>query len=202
VALVGLGRIDEINGVLDEITAWPEEGLWQGYYFTHLARWLRLNGHFDAARTVIARGVQWCEAGSPETQLSADWRFEYAWALYVADRWDDGYSVAKSLAQEFPDNLESRGLVGVFAASRGDEDEALEISQWLGALDRPYLKGDNTWWQSLIAGELGDGENAVRFLRQAFAEGFRQPFTYQYVWLVFESLRDYPPFQELMRPKG
>jgi tetratricopeptide (TPR) repeat protein len=201
-ALVGLGRIEETNGVLDEILAWPQAGLWQGYYFTVLAAWLRLNGHADAAQRVIARGVEWYEARPPETKASASWRAEYARALYVANRCDEGYGVAKPLADESPEDLDQRGFVGILAACRGDREAALETSRWLEALDRPYLRGDHTRWRSLILGELGDRDNAVGLLRQAYAEGSRYIETWSWERLPLESLRGYAPYEELMRPKG
>jgi hypothetical protein len=56
-----------------------------------------------------------------------------------------------------------------------------------------------------LVGCLGsDGENAVALWRQAFAEGYygAYPTPFSWHWIAIEPLRDYPPFQELMRPKG
>ncbi len=202
-ALVGLGRLDEVNALVDEIIALPEEGLRQGYYVRRIAVELRRHGHMNAAQTTIDRAIEWYEALPSDTKSSAAWRYpHYSIALYVADRCDESYGVAKPLSEEFPDNITYRGFVGAVAACRGDREEALEISEWLEALDRPYLHGANTMWRSGIAAALGDGENAVALLRQAWAEG-REPFPPGLSWWVtFEPLRDYPPFQELIRPKG
>ncbi len=38
--------------------------------------------------------------------------------------------------------------------------------------------------------------------RQASAEGYSLPLPWVWLWIPYESLHDYPPFQELMRPKG
>jgi hypothetical protein len=62
--------------------------------------------------------------------------------------------------------------------------------------------GWNTAWQSSIAAALGDGESAVALLSQAFREGFPHQAPWVRPWLAWGSIRDYPPFQELMRPKG
>jgi hypothetical protein len=50
-------------------------------------------------------------------------------------------------------------------------------------------------------GALGDRERAVDLLREAFSE---REYLYPWDWsrLELDVLRDYPPFQELMRPKG
>jgi hypothetical protein len=72
---------------------------------------------------------------------------------------------------------------------------------WLMDLQRPYLWGANTYWRGVIAAALGELEESVILFRQAFSEG--QRFWWWMVSMVeAEPLRDYPPFQELMRPKG
>jgi len=65
----------------------------------------------------------------------------------------------------------------------------------------PYPHGATALWRARIAATLGDGENAVAFFRQAVAEGIID-HPYGLEWVAFERIRDYPPWQELMRPKG
>jgi hypothetical protein len=116
---------------------------------------------------------------------------------------EEAYGVARPLLDEFPQDVERRGFLGTLTACRGNRQEALEISEWLAALDTPYLNGANTLWRSSIAAELGDGDNAVAFWRQAVAEGYLQVLPAgDGRWVAFESLRDYAPWQETMRPKG
>jgi tetratricopeptide (TPR) repeat protein len=201
-ALAALGRVEELNALLDDLVALPEQSLSVGTSISRIASYLRRHGHTDAAQTTIDRAIEWYEARPPETKSGTAWRGGYSWALYVADRWEEAYSVAKPLSEEFPENMNYRALVGILAACRGDQEEALETSERLEALDRPYLRGWNTIWRALIAGALGDGESAVALWRQALGEGFphRQPWARP--WIALEPIRDYPPFQELMRPKG
>jgi tetratricopeptide (TPR) repeat protein len=202
-SLAGLGRVEEVNALVDEILALPEEGLRQGLWIRRIAVYLRRHGHVDAAREVVDRAIQWYEARPPETKSSPAWRYpHYSIALYVAGRCDEAYGVIKPLSAEFPENISYRGFVGEVAACRGDREEALETSQWLEALDTPYLYGANTMWRSVIAAALGDGESAVALWRQARAEGYQLPSPGDSWWVTFESLRDYPPWQELTRPKG
>jgi tetratricopeptide (TPR) repeat protein len=206
--LAALGRVEEVNEVLDEMIALPEQGpyqrypLYRGYLMTQVAAYLRRHGHADAGSTTVGRVTQWFETRTPETRATALWRSYYAWALYVANRWDEAHGVAKSLSEELPEDLNYRGLVGVLAARRGYRDEAVDMSQWLEDLDRPYLRGAHTALRSQIAGALGDGENAVALWRQASAEGFDLPRPWDLVWISFEPICDYAPFQELVRPKG
>ena len=71
----------------------------------------------------------------------------------------------------------------------------------LAAIAEPYVFGGPTLWRALIAASLGERERAVNLLRDAFGRGADYG-----IWLHRDpdlaSLRDYPPFQELLRPKG
>jgi tetratricopeptide (TPR) repeat protein len=95
-----------------------------------------------------------------------------------------------------------QGMLGGLAARRGDAGEAARISSWLAELDNPYLRGGNTYFRARIASLLGEREEALRLLQQSHREGLLD------FWLVihtepdFAFLRDYPPFQEFVRPKG
>jgi hypothetical protein len=52
-----------------------------------------------------------------------------------------------------------------------------------------------------IAAALGDSGGAVQLLQQAIQEGIRLGY-YHHRDPEWETLRDYRPFQVLMRPKG
>lgn len=67
---------------------------------------------------------------------------------------------------------------------------------------RSPLGGSNLWLsETQVPPAWKENAQAVELLRSAINQG-----TYFGIWLHrdpdFESLRDYPPFQELMRPKG
>jgi hypothetical protein len=47
----------------------------------------------------------------------------------------------------------------------------------------------------------GDREAAVKLLRQAFDQGLDGRM-FVHIDPDFDSLRDYPPYRELIRPKG
>ncbi len=75
------------------------------------------------------------------------------------------------------------------------------IDEYLAGIDRPYTFGGPTLRRARIAAVLGEQERAVNLLRDAFTRGtnygiglHRDP--------ELASLRNYPPFQELLRPKG
>jgi tetratricopeptide (TPR) repeat protein len=127
-------------------------------------------------------------------------------ALCLAQRWRKARSVFAEVADgdPFPWNLEALGHLGVVAARLGEQNDAQRISQRLAVWEYPYLQGRHTYWRASIAAALGDRDDAVRFLRQAFAEGL--PFTLGYDEMRHDDmnldpLRGYPPFDRLMAPK-
>ena len=96
--------------------------------------------------------------------------------------------------------MESLGYCGVLAARLGDAREARRIAGALSRSDRPHLFGSHTYWRARIAAVLGEADGAVALFRQAFAEGC--PFDIAFHRdMDFESLRDFPPYQALLRPK-
>ncbi|MCX5910413.1 MAG: hypothetical protein NTV04_00660, partial [Deltaproteobacteria bacterium] len=105
------------------------------------------------------------------------------------------------LHSELPDDIQYYGYLGSIAARKGNREGALRISQELKDNKTPNLLGSPTYWRARIATLLGDNEGAVNLLLDAIKQGLN------YQWLYsspqdFESLQDFPPFQQLMKPKG
>jgi serine/threonine-protein kinase len=69
----------------------------------------------------------------------------------------------------------------------------------LGALKRPWLFGANTFWRAAILGALGERDAAVQLLQQAHREGQRME-SWHYT-AALDSLRGYPAFDALIRPR-
>jgi hypothetical protein len=100
--------------------------------------------------------------------------------------------------------MKYRAMLGAVAAHLGDRREVARIDRWLAGRRGPYLSGSHTFSRARLAALVGDRDHAVELYRQAVDEGFC--CTYYVGDGVhadpdFESLRDYPPFQELTRPK-
>jgi hypothetical protein len=91
-------------------------------------------------------------------------------------------------------------MCGVLAAKRGNREEALMISKRLEEIKRPYLFGRTTLHRACIASLLGEKEAAVRLLQEAVSQG--REYRYLYEDMDLDPLRDYPPFKELIKPKG
>jgi len=198
-ALPALGRIKEVNKLIDESVTLPPQ---QGNPVQHMllaARELRAHGYRQASLKVIERAYKWLES-RPEESESRSHRNALVSALYIAERWEEAHSIVEALHKEFPDGIVYLGYLGSLAARRGDKEEAHRISILLENMDRPYIFNAHTFWRARIASLLGDKENAVRLLREALALGVY--YTALHPMMDFEPLQDYPPFQELIKPKG
>jgi len=207
-ALAALGRIEQLNESLDQglnTMDFSPSGRTPGDVMTAAAAELRAHGFAGDARRVADRAVAWHETRPPEESATPGHRYGYALSLYQSERWDEAGTLFKELSAEDPTSVTYRGYAAVSAARRRDTDAALEIDGQLAAVDRPYLLGFHKYWRSRIAAVLGERERAVSLLREALSAGQRQFGGNEY-WIHsvidFESLSDYPPYQELVRPKG
>jgi hypothetical protein len=82
----------------------------------------------------------------------------------------------------------------------GEREVALRISEELSKIERSYIYGNHTYWRACIASVLGEKELAVRLLRESLNQG--QTYSRLYSDIDLEPLYDYPPFKELIKPKG
>jgi DNA-binding SARP family transcriptional activator/tetratricopeptide (TPR) repeat protein/TolB-like protein len=209
-ALVAAGRVTEALRALEDYLASPGDGpFWGAEWLRETALELRAHGHAGAAQPLFTRSLEAYLALPPEEQAKRLRRIATAYNL--AGRWAEAEQVLRTYAADRPDNLaewpdnfsvlEVHGQLGTLAARQGNRAEAERISAGLEALARPYLFGEHTYWRARIAALLGERDQAVALLRAAYAQGFKW-------WLPLhsepdlESLRDYPPFRELLRPKG
>jgi tetratricopeptide (TPR) repeat protein len=187
--------VDSLIGVA--FTLPPNPSNPYGLRWVWAALEFKAHGYLEAYQNAIERAVEWFQSRPPD-QASP---FNLARSLYHAERFADAYLIFDSLVTADPDNVTLIGFLGTTAAHLGRRDEAMAIDRRLENTDQPYLEGEHTRWRASIAAVLGDSEAAVRLLHRALREGRAYG-----VWMHrapdFESLRDYPPFQELMRPKG
>ncbi|MGB7295867.1 MAG: protein kinase [Candidatus Aminicenantales bacterium] len=200
-ALAALGRVSEVRKVVEGCLNVDATSGTPGGVMREAARELYAHGHKDASREFAAMAIEWAE-GRPEAERKTEGRQGfYANALYFAGRFDEAGKIYGSLAAEHPENIDYQGYLGTLAARRGEREEALRISEELGKLERPFLLGENLWWQARIASLLGEKERAVALLREAFSQGLEYGI-YLRQEIDLEPLWDYPPFKELLRPKG
>jgi serine/threonine protein kinase/tetratricopeptide (TPR) repeat protein len=199
--LAALGRLENANKVVDEILLLQSRDTTSGDVMLEAAQELRAHGHLDASQAMANRAIAWYRAQPSAKAATKDARAGLALALTLAARAEEARAVYEDLAAEFPDNVGYRGSLGVLAANRGDRAAAQRVSEELRLMERPRLLGANTYQRARIAAILGEKGHAVELLGQAFAEGM--PFGLRiHQDSAFEGMRDYPPFQDLLKPKG
>jgi tetratricopeptide (TPR) repeat protein len=218
-ALVALGRIDEMEKLIEEILAIPSKWAYPscclpratpGYVMLSAAEELRAHGHREASLKMAGRAVEWYRGRVGEETRQEDTRSGLGDALYQAERWEEAKAVFAALATEHPDNIFHKGRLGTLAARLGDRAKALRIAEELRRLERPYLYGNHTFRSARTIALLGDKERAFALLREAVAQAsgsMEEPDAYGYGFIYrhsmdLESLRGYPPFEELIKPKG
>ena len=160
------------------------------------AKELRVQNRFDVAHEFAARAVAWYQ----EQTNPAEWDY-FPDALRLAEQWTEARGLLEELIAEDPDEVEYLGKLGTVAVRSGDEKLAREIRDTLEHLDLPYLNGEHTYWNACISSLLNEREQAVTLLREAFKQGLVHP-DIKWREMDLEPLRNYPPFQDLIRPRG
>ncbi len=96
---------------------------------------------------------------------------------------------------------EAMGRLGVLVARRGERDEAMRWSDELARLTYQYEAGATFLWRARIAAVLGDRDQAVNLLRERASRGHSYTLSWTHRDADLESLYDYQPFIDLIRPK-
>ncbi len=206
-ALVGLDRVEEALRVFDACVGAPLAARFTSDFFVEVSGELRAHGHREASLAVASRGVEVYRSRPPDEASTAAHRSDLAALLYAAERWDEARLLFEELSAEHPDNDFYSGwykaFLGCLAAREGRREDAVRISEELAELTDPYRHDLYTYWRAGIAAVLGNYEEAMRLLQAATAEGSWMFYDAHVHWnMNLESLQDYPPFQEFMRPKG
>ena len=197
-ALAALSKIGQMQRGIDEsLTVRSQDGT-PDDVMLEAAEEIVLHGHADAARETADRAVEWLRNRPPQDQRPAD----LARALFVAGRWQEARAEYEILVAQYPENIEHIGHLGATLARLGDAQAARRIAGELRSIDRPYLFGRPTYWQAAIAAILGDSEGAISLIREWISQAFRVDYVLLHRDPNFEPLREYPPFQEILRPKG
>jgi tetratricopeptide (TPR) repeat protein len=200
-ALAALGRAKDLAKLFEESkTLPPESGFSPGDIMLRAGRELRAHGFMEDSNRVVNQALAWFESRPEQEKMSEGSRYSLARTLYVLDRWNDAKTMFMGLHSDMPENINYLGYLGATAAREGEKEESLKISKDLEEDKRPYLYGNPAYWRARIAALLGDKESAVNLLRQATKEGYS--FSDIHPTEDFESLTDYPPYIQLMKPKG
>jgi tetratricopeptide (TPR) repeat protein len=194
-----MGRFEEMNGILEaSLSIRHHSRTSAGVSFPYTARELRAHGYHEQSLDVAERAVEWFRERPDEIQRES---WFYVAALNAAERWQEARDFAERAVHEEPSAVRFVGLLGVLEARIGRTDEARQIAAELQLPGDDRLRSERTYWRACIAAQLGRLDEAVSLLQRAFSEGHR--FSDEFHRDInLEPLWDYPPFQELIEPKG
>ncbi len=194
-ALAALGKVEELHKVIEQSKSIEPSAGSVGNVMLTASMELRAHGNKAEALQVAEQAIRWYEDCDPENKSGL------AEAYYLAGHWSESYSLYRELAADNPDNIAYMGALGALAARRGDEEEARRIAGELKNTDRKYLFGRHTYLRARIHALLGEHAEAVKLIRESFDQG--NGFgVYIHRDIDLEPLREYRPFQELLKPKG
>jgi predicted Zn-dependent protease len=179
----------------------PHAGSSPGDVMVDAARELRAHGHRPSSIEMAGRAAEWYRSRPAEVVQAIEYRLGLARALYLAERWDEARATFAVLARDVPDTIEFAGRLGVIAARQGDEVTARAMLADLRQRRSEGDSGEPSYAAAGIAALLDERNEAVALLREAFARGLAHGFRV-HTETALEPLLDYPPFVELVRPKG
>jgi tetratricopeptide (TPR) repeat protein len=198
VALVGLGRFEELDELVEECASFPG-GECDVIYVLFRA------GALLAAREEHERSVRYGERSVellrslPEEDL-LERQFDYLNALRMAESWDEYADFARDTADRLQDNdplhWYASTCVGMAAAHHGEAETARVILDQL-------LAREEFAFSAYVAAYLGELDDAVDYLKESL-EQEREITSEHFVrWDPdLAPLWGYLPFEELIEPKG
>jgi tetratricopeptide (TPR) repeat protein/TolB-like protein len=158
---------------------------------------LRAHGHPMESQRVFQKVVAWY--GSAITDATRE-DFPCARGLfssfYYTGRWEEARAGYEHLLAQDSASVKAHAALGALAVRRGDQVEAARMDTWLAQRQNPGA----SYARARLAALRGDRDEAVSLVRQALHRGLRGVM-FLHLDPDFESLRDYPPYRELIRPK-
>jgi tetratricopeptide (TPR) repeat protein len=192
--LAALGHVEEVFQTVERcLVVPPRDTSEPRVVFAAAIGELRWHGYPEAAAELASRAVDYYFNRQAEDDTTGTHRWDLAACLYMAERWDEAQRLYEQLLAENPRSSGCQSRLGCLAARRGGREEALRI---LAELQSRESFGSC----ARIAALLGERERALDLIQEAWRQGAW--YTFPHAEMDFESLRDFPPFQELMRPKG
>ncbi len=193
-SLVRLDSLDRIDHYLEK---------YEKYDIRRTRGWLWWNLCFEMKRAGKEELLKKYARQFIKVMTAEKEREPYNYLIAYAYYYLKDYRKALSLLQE-PDltNHWELSAAGVCYAAIGDTSLAKKMISQIEAIDEPYDFGTKNYFQAHIETALGNKEKAVELLKTALLKGtgFRYWSFKNDVFLM--PLFGYPPFEELVKPKG
>lgn len=201
-ALAELDSMAAAERAFERVIGDPEVEIWG---LERIVNGVRAAGHTEAAVRMAERALT---VRHPTAPAERGAREEVGVLLLLANRLEEARAVFESLRESNARRWHYNGALGVIAARTGDAPAARRYLSMLKAdapapnsLRHPYERGLNALWRARIAAQLGEEEEAMRYLIEAYRHGLT-PHSAQGDLPELSGMWRYPPFAELMRPKG
>ncbi len=197
-ALAALGRTDELHELMVRPRKF-DELLFIRAVMMPAIETLRAYGYGGESLQIAEDVVELLEDRHDFERRRIDHRLLYAKALFLAGKSDESQDLYDILVAEYPDRIDIRTARAFVAGARGDYDRAGDDFEWLGHYNGSEWADDEVlWFRGVVAGALGRLEQAAGLLSEA-DRGYEAT---DRIGMFYEPLRDYPPFQEWLRPRG
>ena len=201
-ARAALGDTDAVQRAADEAVAMTADRFaTAGEVLLTGAQELRAHGHGAESATLLDRAITWQREHIAETNATFREQLMLARMYYEGGQWEEAKDTLRELAEEFPTDIEVLGVRGTIAARTGDASSARATLAALRSRTGRYLYGRHLAWAARIAAVLRERDDAIAFLRGAFARGYAYGVDL-HSDIDLMMLSGDPRYTELLRPKG
>jgi TolB-like protein len=198
-ALAALGRVPEVEKAINAALSVRGRRSSPGEVILTAAQELRAHGYAADSRRIAAMGAKWYAGRTGQETTHPGNTLNEVECLWLAERYDEAWKVVESAIARWPTDLFAQGYRGIVAARLGKREIAEAVERRLATVQRRPATA--LWLRACITAQLDDQQGAVALLHDALANGFAIP-GYLHVYAFLEPLHGYPPFEELIAPKG
>lgn len=208
-ALAALGRDHEVVAILERELATRQRDWATGNLLWNVIAELRAH-EAPVADSMTRVALDWYRRATARERTDPRYRERLGQLLLLAGRSEEARAVFEALRRESPVGRDLGhavparwlylGPLGILAAQGGDSAEALRLSTLIESHRGRHDYGEGTVWRAAIAAQLGDLAGGTVLFWQAMEEGLYL-MNDLFIRPDLARLRDYPPFQELLRPR-
>jgi tetratricopeptide (TPR) repeat protein len=205
-ALLGLGRLEEAEALLDrveELDPGPSPVFLRPGQVYRSAAALQARFGYDAeAQQTAERALAWY-ADHPEAGSSHD----RARVLLLAGRPAEALELIETFPQrEGPNSFTYLSMAGMALAMAGEREGAEAHARRFEETEFYWGGGLSNYWRAALLAHLDRKEDAVQALRQALLEGreYYNLTDVEFLWADpnFRPLWGFEPFEEAIAPRG